>query len=282
MVRFIKKCISGDTNTSFIIDFDYKSKVKDFFPFVVYLTAKQKIFYYSWLGTKRFELEMSKTQFHKTCFASIVINIDIYYYKNYGDFPPPIKLNIKFIAPLAIEMKNLIDFDEDSIPTTTTTKSIPKSDLIPTTTTTKSIPKRKTQKKIDEIMTKNLTDFTKDPCKSYTKNQSLKKIKTEVLKALVNKLNYPLTKDVLGIKLTKDLKEKISKLNSEAAIGLTWIIRALVLSNTKKLPVYYENNNYFQLSKKEIKEIIEYYFITLSILLNPVYPSTNKSNQQSS
>ena len=125
------------------------------------------------------------------------------------------------------------------------------------------------QKKIDEIMTKNLTDFTKDPYKSYTKNQSLKKIKTKVLNALVNEINYPLTKDVLGIKLTKDLKEKISKLNSEAAIGLTWIIRALVLSNTKKLPVYYENNNYFQLSKKEIKEIIEYYFITLAILLNP-------------
>ena len=227
---------------------------------------------------------MSKTQFHKTCFASIVIKRDIYFYKNYGVFPPPIKFNIRFIAPLAIEMKNLIDFDEDSIPTTTTTKSIPKSDLIPTTrttksipksdlipttTTTKSIPKRKTQKKIDEIMTKNLTDFTKDPYKSYTKNQSLKKIKTEVLNALVNEINYPLTKDVLGIKLTKDLKEKISKLNSEAAIGLTWIIRALVLSNTKKLPVYYENNNYFQLSKKEIKEIIEYYFTTLAILLNP-------------
>ena len=118
-------------------------------------------------------------------------------------------------------------------------------------------------------MTKNLTDFTKDPYKSYTKNQSLKKIKTEVLNALVNEINYPLTKDVLGIKLTKDLKEKISKLNSEAATGLTWIIRALVLSNTKKLPVYYENNNYFQLYKKEIKEIIEYYFTTLPILLNP-------------
>ena len=224
---------------------------------------------------------MSKTQFHKTCFASIVINRDIYYYKNYGDFPPPIKFNIKFIAPLAIEMKNLIDFDEDSIPTTTTTKSIPKSDLIPTTTTTKSIPKN-TQKKIDEIMTKNLTDFTKDPYKSYTKNQSLKKIKNEALKALVQEINYPLTKDVLGIKLTKHLKEKISKLNSEAAIGLTWIIRALVLSNTKKLPGFYENNNYFQLSKKEIKEIIEYYFTTLAILLNPAqkyqYKQINKND----
>ena len=118
-------------------------------------------------------------------------------------------------------------------------------------------------------MAKNLTDFTKDPYKSYTKNQSLKKIKTEVLNALVNEINYHLTKDVLGIKLTKDLKEKISKLNSEAAIGLTWIIRSLVESNKGKIPVYYENNNYFQLSKNQIKEIIEYYFTTLTILLNP-------------
>ena len=170
---------------------------------------------------------MSKTQFHKTCFASIVINRDIYYYKNYGNFPPPIKFNTKFIAPLAIEMKKLIDFEDsipttkttttksipksDLIPTTTTTKSIRKSDLIPTTATTKSIPKRKTQKKIDEIMTKNLTDFTKDPYKSYTKKKSLKKIKTEVLNALVNEINYPLTKDVLGIKLTKDLRAPVCK-----------------------------------------------------------------------
>ena len=124
------------------------------------------------------------------------------------------------------------------------------------------------------ILEKNLTDFTKDPYKNYTQNQSLGKIRTEVLNALVNEINYPLTKDILGLNLTKDLKEKISKLTSEAAVGLTWIIRALVLSNKGKLPVYYKTDDkgkisYFQLSKAQMKEIIKYYFPSLAILLNP-------------
>lgn len=179
-------------------------------------------------------------------------------------------------------MRNLIDLDEepiqpsktkpDLIPTSKT-KPKPKPDLIPTSK----------PKKIDELMKKNLIDFSQSPYERYIPQKSAKKINTEVITALLNEINYPLTKDVLGIKLTiKDLKEKISKLNSEAAIGLTWIIRALVLSNTKKLPVYYENNNYFQLSKKEIKEIIEYYFTTLAILLNPaqkyLYKQINKND----
>lgn len=51
-------------------------------------------------------------------------------------------------------------------------------------------------------------------------------------------------------------------------------MRALVLSNKGKLPIYYETDNkgeisYFQLSKAQIKETIEYYFSTLAILPNP-------------
>ena len=105
--------------------------------------------------------------------------------------------------------------------------------------------------------------------KKFTSSQSLKKIRNEVLNALINEINYPLTKDILGINLTKDLKQKISKLTSEAAIGLTWIIRALVLTNRGKLPVYNYKNSYYQLSKSQIKEIIEYYFSSLAMLLNP-------------
>lgn len=161
---------------------------------------------------------MSNTQFHKTCFATIPLNRDIYYYSKYEVLPPPPKIKIN-IPLLAIEMKNLIDFDEVPTPT------IPKTDE-------DLIPVRKTQKKIDEIMEKNLTDFTKSPYERYTKNQSLKGIRNEVLKALVNEINNPLT------------KEKISKLTSEAAIGLAWIIRALVLSNKGKLPVYNYNNSF--------------------------------------
>ena len=230
-----------------------------------------------------FELTLSNNQFHKTCFATILLNRDIYHLTRYDSLPPALK--IKRITPLlAIEMKNLIDFDNppttskpDLIPTTSKPDLIPtssKPDLIPTTSKpdlipTTSKPKPKTVNKLNEIMEKNLLDFTKEPYKQFTPNQSVKKIQTEVRNALISEIKYPLTKDVIGLKLTKELKEKISKLTKEAAVGLTWIIRALVESNKKKLNVYYVNNNYYHLSKKEIKEIVEYYFTSLSLLLNP-------------
>lgn len=118
-------------------------------------------------------------------------------------------------------------------------------------------------------MKKNLINFNQSPYERYTKKQSSKKIRTEVLNALLSEISYPLTKDILGIILTKDIKEKISKLTTEAIIGLTWIIRSLVENNKGKIPVYNYNNSYYQLSKSQIKEIIEYYFTSLSILLNP-------------
>lgn len=98
-------------------------------------------------------------------------------------------------------MKNLIDFDEDPTPPV-------KKDLIPINKTEDLIPVKKTQNKIDQIIETNLTDFNKDPYKNYTQNQSFKKIRNEVLNTLLNEINYPLTKDILGLKLTKDLKEK--------------------------------------------------------------------------
>ena len=118
-------------------------------------------------------------------------------------------------------------------------------------------------------MEKNLKDFTKSPYERYTKKQNLEKIKKEALAVLVNEINYPLTKDILGLSLQNNLKEKISKLTSEAAVGLAWIIRALILTNQGKLPVYNYNNSFFQMSKPQIKETIEYFFSILAIILNP-------------
>lgn len=171
-------------------------------------------------------------------------------------------------------MRNLIDFNEEPIIPDWDPKSKPV--LVPTSKpvlipTSKPVPISK-PKTIDDIMTNNLLDFSKDPYKQFTPStqstpNQIKK--EEVVKALVNEINNPLTKDVLGIKLTKNLKEKINKLNTEAAIGLTWIIRALVISNKAKLNVYYVDNNYYRLSKKEIEKIINYYFTSLSLLLNP-------------
>ena len=75
-------------------------------------------------------------------------------------------------------MKNLINFGEvsttpvkkDNIPLSKT-----KPDLIPVSKT--KPPVSKTHKKIDEIIEKNLIDFTKDPYKNYNQNQSLEKNK---------------------------------------------------------------------------------------------------------
>lgn len=214
-----------------------------------------------------FELTLSNNQFHKTCFATILLNRDIYHLSKYDYLPPAPK--IKRITPLlAIEMKNLIDFDN---PPTTSKPDLISTSSKPNLILTTSKPKTKTQpvNKLNEIMEKNLLDFTKETYKQFTPNQSVKLIRTEVRNVLISEIKYPLTKDVIGLKLTKELKEKISKLTTEAAIGLTWIIRALVESNKKKLNVYYVNDNYYRLSKTHIKEIVEYYFTSLSLLLNP-------------
>lgn len=237
-------------------------------PFFVYLSDRQirqlKNIYFD---GKTYYLDLSYTQFHKTCFATILLNRDIFYYAHYGKLPdaPKIKQNLPL---LAIEMRNLIDFNEEPI----IPDRDPKSKPVPVPTS-KPVPISKSKPKtIDDIILKNLSDFSKDPYKQFTPStpstpNQIKK--EEVVKALLNEIKYPLTKDVLGIRLTKGLKEKINKLTIEAAIGLMWIIRALVISNKAKLNVYYIDNNYYHLSKKEIEKIINYYFTSLSLLLNP-------------
>ena len=71
-----------------------------------------------------YEITLSNNQFRKTCFATILLNRDIYHLSKYDSLPSAPK--IKRITPLlAIEMKNLIDFDNP--PTTS------KPDLISTT-----------------------------------------------------------------------------------------------------------------------------------------------------
>lgn len=165
-------------------------------------------------------------------------------------------------------MRNFIDFDKDPIQPELIPTRKTKPELIPTRKTKPELIPTRKPNKIDKLMRENLMDFTKDPYKQFSPYQSVKKIQTEVRNTLLSEIKNPLTKDILGLKLTKDLKEKISKLTTEAAIGLAWIIRALIISNKGKLPVYY-SNKYIQLTKTQIKEIIEYYFSSLALLLNP-------------
>ena len=120
-------------------------------------------------------------------------------------------------------MKNLIDFDEPvSTPKpkpviipTSKPKPKPKPDLIPTS---KPKPKPKPDliptskpKPLNKLMEKNLLEFNKDPYKKFIPKQKVNNnLQTDVVKALIREINYPLTQDVLGLKLTKDLKEKIN------------------------------------------------------------------------
>ena len=179
---FIKKCIKGNTKGDFTLNLYSKlkgSRKNKIFPFVLFLTATQKKQLKIWPNDLAiFELTLSNNQFHKTCFATILLNRDIYHLTRYDSLPPAPK--IKRITPLlATEMKNLIDFDNP--PTTS------KPDLIPTSSKPDLIPtksKPKTVNKLNEIMEKNLLDFTKEPYKQFTPNQSFKKIQTEVRNAL--------------------------------------------------------------------------------------------------
>lgn len=80
-----------------------------------------------------------------------------------------------------------------------------------------------------------------------------------VLKSI---LNYPETKRILGISLTSDLKEKIKNLDSEASFGLANILSSLITANRGKMTIY-------SMSRNQLKEIIEGFITTLSVLLNP-------------
>ena len=79
---------------------------------------------------------------------------------------------------------------------------------------------------------------------------------------LKNILNYSETKRILGISLTSDLKEKRKNLDPEAAYGLASIFSSLITANRGKMSVY-------SISRNQLKEIIEGFITTLSVILNP-------------
>ena len=87
-----------------------------------------------------------------------------------------------------------------------------KTNLIPPKSKTKSkpdlIPKSK-PKTIDD-------NISKDPYNQFN---------PKAVKAILNEINNPLTKDILGIKISN---KKINNLTTEKVIVLTWIIRALI------------------------------------------------------
>ena len=85
---------------------------------------------------------------------------------------------------------------------------------------------------------------------------------TDGANILKNILNYPETKRILGVSLTSDLKEKRKNLDSEASFGMANILSSLLTANRGKMSIY-------SISRNQLKEIIEGFITTLSILLNP-------------
>ena len=108
--------------------------------------------------------------------------------------------------------------------------------------------------------------FPKGKKYKVLKNEDLiptsNKSTTDGANILKNILNYPETKRILGVSLTSDLKEKIKNLDSEASFGMANILSSLLTANRGKMSIYSINRN-------QLKEIVEGFITTLSVLLNP-------------
>ena len=221
-------------------------------------------------------LIFSNNQFIKTYKEVIRINSELYRYLKYmkldrfykddkpNTSPPPKLLALtdkpnnpsELIALIENLEKDLIDFGDEPI-------VIGKEkDLIDFDTIIPPPPKKPTAQEL--LMDEEL--FPKGKKYKVLKDQDLIPTSTTPstngVNILKNILNYPETKRILGISLTTDLKEKIKNLDSEAAFGLANILSSLISANRGKMSVY-------SVSRNQLKEIIEGFITTLSVLLNP-------------
>ena len=220
-------------------------------------------------------INFSITQLLETYKEVIEVNSKIYSYlkkkffkKTYTPPPPPPKLlaltdkpynkqellslteNLKKdLIDFSDEEKDLIDFSDEE------------KDLIDLNVILPNPKPKPTAKKL--LMDKEL--FPKGK-KYKVLNEDLiqtnTKPSTNGKNILKNILNYPETKRLLGISLTTDLKNKIKNLDSEASFGLASIITSLLTANRGKMSIY-------SISRNQLKEIIEGFITTLSVLLNP-------------
>ena len=211
---------------------------------------------------------LSISQLAKTYKEVIRINSYIYYYKNFRRFNQQKSNTPKLLAitdkphnkqellkltedliDFVNEEKDLIDFGDEEI-----------KDLIDLNTI---IPNPKPTPK-DLLNDEEL--FPKGKKYKVLQNEDLIPITTNPstngVNILKNILNYPETKRILGISLTSDLKEKIKNLDSEASFGMASILSSLLTANRGKMSIY-------SISRNQLKEIIEGFITTLSVLLNP-------------
>ena len=216
----------------------------------------------------RHSIMFSTKQLLKTYKEVIRINSYIYYYNDIGRFynkksdrPKLLAITdkphnkqelldlINIIELENEEEKDLIDFGDEE-----------EKDLIDFNTI---IPNKKLTAQ-DLLMDEEL--FPKSKKYNLLQNKDLIPTITNPsnngVNILKNILEYPETKRILGISLTSDIKEKIENLNSEASFGLASILSSLLTANRGKMSIY-------SISRKQLKEIIEGFITTLSVILNP-------------
>ena len=205
----------------------------------------------------------SISQLTKTYKEVININSYIHYYKDFERFNQKKSNTPKLLAisdkpynkqellDLTENLeKDLIDFGDEEVkdlidldtiipnPPTSTQDLLQDEELFP-----------KKGKKYKVLQNEDLIPTTTNPS---TNGENI----------LKNILKYPETKRLLGISLTSDIKEKIKNLNSEASFGMASILSSLLTANRGKMSIY-------SISRNQLKEIIEGFITTLSVLLNP-------------
>ena len=264
--KFGQKKLSKNESV-FILDYVSLYNFRDSKGFIFYLTKTQikKLTEARKEGVfkGRMSLIFSTNQLVKTYKEVIKINSYIYHYKDIDRFyekksnKPKLlaitdkPLNKQKLLDLANylekdliefgdeEEKDLIDFDT-IIPNKkpTTQDLLMDEELFP-----------KVNKKYNILQDEDLIPTTTNPSANG-------------VNILKNILNYPETKRIIGISLTSDLKEKIKNLDSEASFGMANILSSLLTANRGKMSIY-------SISRKQLKEIIEGFITTLSVLLNP-------------
>ena len=166
--------------------------------------------------------------------------------------------NIKFLESVNFQEKDLTDFEDEKDLIDFGNEEA--EDLIDLNTII--LPKKPTAQEL--LMDEEL--FPKGKKYKVLQNEDLIPTNntpfTDGVNILENILNYPETKRILGISLTADLKEKRKKFVSEASFGLANILSSLITANRGKMSIY-------SVSKNQLKEIIEGFITTLSVLLNP-------------
>ena len=202
----------------------------------------------------RLSIILSISQLAKTYKEVIRINNSMYYYKDIERFkntniPNLLAISDKPFNPqeLLHLTENLIDFGDEEA-----------KDLIDLDTIIPN-PPPSTQDILEEVekFPKKYKVLQNEDLIPTTTNPS-----TNGVNILKNILNYPETKRILGISLTSDLKEKIKNLDSEASFGVASILSSLLTANRGKMSIY-------SISRNQLKEIIEGFITTLSVLLNP-------------